>query len=215
MCKIEINKLTPAMSTEIQEHWEHVYEHKTPKEVSWTQDKPTTSLRYIFSCAADKSASIIDVGGGDSKLVDYLLEEGYKNITVLDISSAAIERAKIRLGNKAQLVNWVVSDITAYQPDRKFDVWHDRAAFHFLTNTEQISNYIDILAKSTTGYLVMATFSDKGPTKCSGLDIKQYSILDLQKQFEKLFQQIECLNEDHTTPFDTKQNFTFCKFKKR
>lgn len=202
------------MHSNNEQHWENVYQHKTPKEVSWTQDKPNTSLNLIFSCNPNKSASIIDVGGGDSKLVDFLLEEGFRNITVLDISTAALDRAKIRLGNKSHYVKWVVSDITNYTPDRKFDIWHDRATFHFLTTAEDINKYLNIAKHATNGHLIMGTFSDNGPKQCSGLDIKQYSEVQLVKQFEKAFQKIECIKEEHTTPFDTKQIFTFCKFKK-
>jgi SAM-dependent methyltransferase len=195
-------------------YWETVYETKTPEQVSWTQEVPRTSLDFITSLDLPKSARIIDVGGGDSKLVDFLLEDGFENITVLDISAKALERAKKRLGSKAELVNWVVSDITEFDPNTTFDVWHDRAAFHFLTTTEQIEKYMAIARNSITGYLTIGTFSENGPKKCSGLDIKQYSEETLTSELKDGFEKIRCITEDHTTPFDTTQNFLFCSFRR-
>lgn len=195
-------------------HWEQVYETKQPNEVSWTQEVPDTSLEFIHSFNLPKTAKIIDVGGGDSKLVDFLLDEGYENITVLDISAKALERAKSRLGDKASQVTWIASDITEFQADTTYDIWHDRATFHFLTTTEQISQYLDIANSSVNGYLTIGTFSENGPTKCSGLKIKQYSESELQKKLAKGFDKIRCITEDHTTPFNTKQNFLFCSFRK-
>lgn len=195
-------------------HWETVYGTKTPDQVSWTQEVPKTSLDFISSLNLEKSASIIDIGGGDSKLVDFLLEDGFENITVLDISEKALERAKERLGSKADLVNWVVSDITAFEPNTSFDVWHDRATFHFLTTTEQIEKYMITARNSVTGYLTIGTFSENGPKKCSGLDIKQYSEETLTAELQNGFEKIRCVTEDHTTPFDTTQNFLFCSFRR-
>jgi uncharacterized UPF0146 family protein len=195
-------------------HWETVYETKQPNEVSWTQENPKTSIDFILETRLGKSAKIIDIGGGDSKLVDTLLEEGFQNITVLDISEKALERAKKRLGKNAEKVNWIVSDITEFKPETTYDVWHDRATFHFLTTREQINTYIEIVEKRVNEFLIIGTFSENGPTKCSGLDIKQYSETELEKQFSKHFKKLKCITEDHTTPFKTIQNFTFCAFKK-
>ncbi|TSJ41326.1 class I SAM-dependent methyltransferase [Fluviicola chungangensis] len=197
------------------EHWEQVYETKTPEQVSWTQEVPQTSLDLIHSFNLQKSARIIDVGGGDSKLVDYLLEEGFEHISVLDISEKALEKAKKRLGAKAASVTWIVSDITAFDPVEVYDVWHDRAAFHFLTSPEQVEKYVDIARKSVSGYLAIATFSENGPKKCSGLDIRQYSEESLRTLLQNDFEKLSCITEDHTTPFDTTQNFLFCSFRKR
>jgi trans-aconitate methyltransferase len=197
-----------------QKHWEIVYKTKQPNEVSWTQDVPKTSLDFIHGFKLPKTASIIDVGGGDSKLVDYLLDEGFEHITVLDISETALQKAKDRLGERAHKVNWVVSDITTYKPTTHFDVWHDRATFHFLTTPEQIAQYLSTAKESINGYLAIGTFSDNGPEKCSGLEIKQYSEEQLQQQLSQGFAKIRCITEDHITPFNTKQNFLFCSFKK-
>jgi 2-polyprenyl-3-methyl-5-hydroxy-6-metoxy-1,4-benzoquinol methylase len=202
------------MDTEKRKHWETVYETKNPNEVSWTQETPKTSLDFIYSFNLPKSAKIIDIGGGDSKLVDYLIEDGFENITVLDISAAALLKAKQRLGEKGKKVNWIVSDITQFKPNTSFDIWHDRATFHFLTTPSQISKYIEIAEKSVNGYLIIGTFSDNGPKKCSGLDIKQYNEETLTKELKNSFKKISCVAEDHKTPFNTTQNFLFCSFKK-
>lgn len=197
------------------EHWEKVYATKQPHEVSWTQEKPKTSLDFFQSFKLDKNAKIIDIGGGDSKLVDYLLDEGYENISVLDISSNAIERAKQRLGDKATKVNWIVSDVTEFKPNEKYDCWHDRATFHFLTKNEEVNSYLEIAQKAINSYMVIGTFSENGPKKCSMLDVHQYTEDELQIQLEKGFEKIKCVNEDHITPFNTTQNFLFCSFKRK
>lgn len=195
-------------------HWETVYKTKNPDEVSWTQDFPQTSLDFIRSFNLAKKAKIIDVGGGDSKLVDFLLEEGFENISVLDISGKAIERAKKRLGDQAQKVNWIESDITEFKPKETYDLWHDRAAFHFLTLPEQIQTYVDLAQKTVAGYMILGTFSTNGPKKCSGLDIKQYDESQMETIFNH-FEKLECRLEDHITPFGTKQHFIFCSFKRK
>lgn len=202
------------METDRKNHWEKVYETKNPDQVSWTQEIPKTSLELIHSFALKKTAKIIDIGGGDSKLVDYLLEEGFENITVLDISEKAIERAKKRLGDQAIKVTWVVSDITEFEPKTTFDLWHDRATFHFLTTSEQVEKYRETAINFVNDFLILGVFSEKGPTKCSGLDIKQYTEKKLSEVFKEGFEKVHCVTEDHKTPFDTIQNFLFCSFKK-
>ena len=203
------------MTNPSKKHWETVYKTKQPNEVSWTEDIPQTSLDFIHSFEVPKTAKIIDIGGGDSKLVDFLLDEGYEDITVLDISEASLKRAKKRLGNKSKKVTWVVSDVTLFTPQTKFDVWHDRATFHFLTTQEQINKYLAIARKAVSGYVTIGTFSTNGPSKCSGLTIKQYSEDQLQRELSNGFNKIRCINEDHITPFKTIQNFLFCSFKRK
>lgn len=197
-------------------HWENVFATKQPHEVSWTQEYPKTAMDYLQNLSLSKTANIIDIGGGDSNLVDALLEKGYQNIWVLDISEFALERAKKRLGVKADLVHWVVSDITQFKPEVKFDFWHDRAVFHFLTEEESISKYVAIVsdAMADNGNFLLGTFSENGPLKCSGLEIKQYSENSMKQTFSENFEAIKCFTENHTTPFDTVQNFQFCGFKK-
>jgi len=197
------------------EHWEKIYVTKQPNEVSWTQEVPKTSLAFIQSFNLPKTAKIIDVGGGDSKLVDHLIEEGFTDLTVLDISANAIERVKKRLGSKSEKVKWIVSDITEFEPATDFDLWHDRATFQFLTTNAQIARYINIAGRSVKGYLIISSFSQSGPKKCSGLDIKQYNEENLTGEFKNEFEKIRCITEDHVTPFNTIQNFLFCSFKRR
>ncbi len=196
-------------------HWENIYSTKQPNEVSWTQEVPKTSLEFIYGFNCKKDAAIIDIGGGDSKLVDNLLQEGYQNITVLDISEKSIERAKQRLGEKAKKVKWIISDVNDFMPVEKYAIWHDRAAFHFLTTKEEIENYVEKANKAVSDYLIMGTFSETGPKKCSAIEIKQYSKEQLEAQLAKSFKKIKCVNEDHLTPFNTTQNFTFCSFKRK
>ena len=202
------------MENTIKKHWETVYETKNPEQVSWTQEIPKTSLELIHSFNLSKSAKIIDIGGGDSKLVDFLLQDGFENITVLDISEKAIEKAHLRLGANAKKVNWIVSDITQFEPTNQYDIWHDRAAFHFLTSEVDIDKYLKTIEKSVSQYLIIGTFSENGPKKCSGLEIKQYSEEAMTKLFQNEFEVVRCFTEDHTTPFDTTQNFIFCSFKR-
>ncbi|OIQ22586.1 MAG: SAM-dependent methyltransferase [Flavobacterium sp. MedPE-SWcel] len=197
------------------QHWETVYNTKQPHEVSWTQATPSTSLKFIESCNVPKDAKIIDIGGGDSNLVDHLLDLGYSNVTVLDISKKALERAKARLGDKAKQATWIVSDITKYTPEVEYDIWHDRAAFHFLTTKEQIEAYCNIISNNVKQQLIIGTFSDKGPLKCSGLEITQYTETSLSTLLANSFDKEHCITEEHTTPFNTTQNFLFCRFKRK
>jgi trans-aconitate methyltransferase len=194
-------------------HWEKIYTNKQPHEVSWTEEIPATSLAFIHGFHLAKTARIIDVGGGDSKLVDYLLKEGFQDITVLDISEQALARAKNRLGGQADKVAWIVSNITDFKPDEHYDLWHDRATFHFLTTGNQIEKYLSVASLSVKGFLTIGTFSHDGPAKCSGLNIRQYNEEELQQQLSKGFTKLKCITEDHQTPFHTKQNFLFCSFK--
>lgn len=199
------------------EHWEKIYETKEESDFSWFQLYPKTSIEFINLFNLPKDAKIIDIGGGDGHLVDALIELGYTNIYVLDISAKAIQRAKVRLGDKAEIVKWIVSDIIDYQPDVEFDFWHDRAAFHFLTTDTQIIRYLSIVSTAIKpeAFLVLGTFSENGPKKCSGLEIKQYTEISMSTLFEKDFQRIKCVEENHTTPFNTVQNFVFCSFQKQ
>ena len=158
------------------QHWENVYQTKQLSEVSWYEPIPETSLSIIKLFKLPKNAAIIDIGGGDSLLVDYLLMLGYTNITVLDISAKAIERAKERLGEKAEEIKWIVKDIVDFNPDQKYDLWHDRATFHFLVNKKDQDKYLETVHQYLTsdGYMVLSTFSEEGPEKCSGLPVRRY-----------------------------------------
>jgi ubiquinone/menaquinone biosynthesis C-methylase UbiE len=198
------------------QHWENIYSTKQLQDVSWYQPTPTTSIDFLKAFNISTSAKIIDVGGGDSFLVDNLLDMGYQDITVLDISAASLDRAKKRLGDKAAKVKWIVADATTFKPNEQYDFWHDRAAFHFLTQDEEINNYIETIREhlKPTGILIIGTFSEQGPKKCSGIEIKQYSEITMTERLQKFFEKVKCITVDHKTPFDTIQNFIFCSFKK-
>jgi len=201
------------MIVDTKEHWETIYQTKQPNEVSWNQEVPAVSLEFIHKFSIPKTAKIIDIGGGDSKLVDFLLAEGYSNVSVLDISESAILRAQERLGKDANKVKWIVCDILDFRPKEKYDVWHDRAAFHFQTDTAQIEKYLQIVKKSVDGLVIVGTFSVDGPFKCSGLEIKQYDEQGMKEKFEASgFQNLACKREYHITPSGAVQNFVFCSF---
>ncbi|MEO6132605.1 MAG: class I SAM-dependent methyltransferase, partial [Saprospiraceae bacterium] len=175
-----------------------------------------TSIELIKELNLPASAKIFDNGGGDSMLVDHLLELGFENITVLDISSHALERSKERLGDKANRVKWLVADEAHCNPGDQYDLWHDRAAFHFLTNEKEIENYIRTIQKCVRpgGFFILGTFSEMGPKKCSGLPIQQYSEKSITGKLNGYFEKIKCFTTDHHTPFDTVQNFLFCTMKR-
>lgn len=204
------------MMQNTKQHWENIYQTKDLKDVSWFQSIPTTSLDFIKEFNVPLNAKIIDVGGGDSLFADNLLQMGYTDISVLDISEHALERAKKRLGKDAVKIKWIVADASAFHPTEQYDFWHDRAAFHFLTSESEIENYIETIKKSISqnGVLVLGTFSEEGPKKCSGIEIKQYSEKTMVERLTQFFHKVKCISVNHKTPFDTIQNFIFCSFKK-
>lgn len=196
-----------------QEHWEKVYGSKPPDQVSWFRPHLEISLALIERAAGDRSAAIIDVGGGASTLVDDLLASAYTNVTVLDISQAAIEIAKRRLGESAQSVKWLCRDVTAEEfPEHAYQVWHDRAVFHFLTGPEDRLAYVRNVARAVKpgGHVIVSTFSLEGPAKCSGLEVMRYSADSLHEQFGRRFRLVESCKELHQTPFGTTQAFLYC-----
>ena len=203
------------MENNLKDHWEHIYATKQPHEVSWTQEIPTSSLKLIEELNLSKDASIIDVGGGDSHLVDHLLKMGFTNLTVLDISAAAIDRAKERLQYDSNKVNWIVSDILDFQPNTTYTLWHDRASFHFQTTEESIERYLSILKSAANSYAIVGGFSTDGPKKCSALEIKQYNEEALQECMAIAeLETRKTLRVDHTTPMGGSQNFLFGVFQK-
>src|SRR3989338_1710116 len=204
------------MTYDAKEHWGVIYKTKKPNEVSWYQEKPKTSLNLIVEIGLDKGAKIIDVGAGDSKLVDNLLDLGFRNITVLDVSLTALNRAKKRLGDRANEVKWIVSDLREFETNDRYDIWHDRAVLHFLTKEDDIKKYGEVVRKllKPNGYLITSTFSENGPKKCSGLDIKQYSEDSMKKLFSD-FEHIKSFEEEHTTPWNASQIFLYSIFRKK
>jgi len=195
-------------------HWERIYKTKTAQEVSWTENIPHTSLEFISNAKLSLDAKIIDVGGGDSQLVDHLINQGYKNLTVLDISETAIVRAQERLGASASQVKWIVSDVLDFNPEISYDLWHDRASFHFQASSESIRDYLTLLKRAAKGNVIIGTFSTNGPKKCSGLEIMQYNKASLKQLFEKYgYESLSFETQIHSTPFNTEQEFIFGSFK--
>lgn len=199
------------------DHWEHVYTTKATNAVSWFQEHAQKSLEIIQEIGLPKNAHIIDVGGGASVLVDELLADGYTNMTVLDLSAAALDAAKARLGIKASQVEWIEADITAADlPESRYDVWHDRAVFHFLNSQAERIAYVRAVMKSVKplGHVIVATFAEDGPTQCSGLPVSRYSSEELHAQFGDDFNLVNHSKEEHKTPFGTIQKFVYCYCRK-
>lgn len=195
------------------EHWEKVYRTKAPDSVSWYAPHLDTSFKLIRRAASDRHAAIIDVGGGESTLVDDLIGDGYDRISVLDISQTAIDVARQRLGGAGAHVAWYCSDITsATLPEAYFDVWHDRAVFHFLTQDADRIRYVEQVMRSVKrhGHVIVSTFGPEGPEKCSGLDVVRYDATGLHSQFGRSFELIDSATEIHHTPFGTTQQFLYC-----
>lgn len=199
------------MNTQL--HWEKVYRTKAPYEVSWFRPHLETSTSFIERSTQDHSARIVDVGGGESTLADDLLERGYKNLTILDISDTAIQVTKTRLAERADCVEWLVGDVTTIDlPADTYDVWHDRAVFHFLTSAADRAAYVERVRRSVRrgGHVVIGTFGPEGPAKCSGLDVKRYDADSLHGEFGRCFRLIDSTKELHQTPFGTTQQFLYC-----
>ncbi len=198
---------------ESKEHWERVYQAKSPEEVSWYEPTPEKSLELIANAGITREQSIIDVGGGASTLVDCLLREGFANVSVLDISASAIATAQQRLMGDANNVQWIVADITEVSlPAQSYDLWHDRAVFHFLTNPDDRQRYITLVnhALKPGGHIIVATFAPDGPARCSGLEVMRYAPEELHSVFGDNFTLMHSENEQHHTPFGTEQSFIYC-----
>lgn len=198
-------------------HWEDVYASKAVHETSWHQAEPTPSLDLIRHAAGARKPSLIDIGGGASLLVDCLLDEGFADLTVLDISGHALEQAKRRLGRRASRVEWVEADVTQFEAGRTYEIWHDRAAFHFLTEAEDRRRYVEVLLRTLAegGQVIIAAFAMDGPEKCSGLDIVRYDARSLGAELGTRFVQDEERYEVHLTPAGREQRFGFHRFRKK
>jgi ubiquinone/menaquinone biosynthesis C-methylase UbiE len=196
------------------DHWEGVHRQGAEREVSWYQERPATSLQLVASTGAGASARIVDVGGGASRLVDELLAAGFERVSVLDIAEAALERARQRLGSRASSVSWIASDVTTWNPDGAFDVWHDRAVFHFLVRAEDRAAYRSTLQRAlrSGGQAVIATFASDGPERCSGLPVARYEPESLAAELGPGFRLVESTHEDHRTPSGKVQRFQFSRF---
>lgn len=198
---------------EPQTHWENIYHTKSPTQVSWYQEHSELSLRLIQLTGVEKTGHIIDIGGGASVLADELLTDGFQHISVLDISATALQTSQERLGDKAQNVTWIEADITEVQlPLQQYDVWHDRATFHFLTSAEQRQRYIHTVQQAVKpgGHVIVATFALNGPTQCSGLDVIRYDPESLHHEFGDEFRLVKSTQETHKTPWGNEQPFVYC-----
>jgi SAM-dependent methyltransferase len=198
------------------DHWEQIYSAKKSTEASWYQQNPQRSVELIQATGVDVSARIVDIGGGASTLVDRLLEAGYQDLTVLDIAHAAIEQAKSRLGARADKVAWLEQDITIFSPHETYDVWHDRAVFHFLTDRLDRSSYVRIMSRALRpgAHAIIATFGLDGPEQCSGLDVVRYSPESMSAVLGDSFELVETSTDAHVTPHAAIQNFVYCRYKR-
>ncbi|WP_256805448.1 MULTISPECIES: trans-aconitate 2-methyltransferase [unclassified Bradyrhizobium] len=198
-------------------HWDTVYATKGEAEVSWFQDSPAISLEMIRAANPDHDAVIIDIGGGASRLVDALLQDGYRTLAVLDLSANALQKAKTRIGQAASTVDWIVADATAWRPTKTYDVWHDRAAFHFLTDPRDRAAYVERLRSAIApgGHVIIATFALDGPEKCSGLPVQRHDSASLSAELGRDFELVEVRSEIHHTPWQSTQAFQFSRFTRR
>jgi SAM-dependent methyltransferase len=197
-----------------QSHWENVYASKRENEVSWFQESPAPSLALIVEVRATPDSAIIDIGGGASRLVDHLIDRGFHDVTVLDLSAAALEASKARLGERAGSAQWLVADVTTWEPSRTYDIWHDRAAFHFLTEERDRAGYIARLKQGLKigGHAIIATFALDGPEKCSGLPVMRYDAARLGQTLGTGFKLLQSHGNDHATPWGSHQQFQFSVF---
>jgi SAM-dependent methyltransferase len=204
------------MQSDRQAHWEDVYTKKGENEVSWFQEKPAPSLQLIAQAGATHASAIIDIGGGASRLVDYLVDGGFEDVTVLDLSQGALEAAKGRLGGLAARVHWIVADATIWEPPTAYDIWHDRAAFHFLTEGGDRAAYVGRLERALKvgGHAIIATFALNGPERCSGLPVVRYDPASLGETLGRAFQLVNTRQHTHATPWGSDQSFQFSVFRR-
>jgi 2-polyprenyl-3-methyl-5-hydroxy-6-metoxy-1,4-benzoquinol methylase len=197
-------------------HWENVYRTKGEREVSWFQETPAISLELIRSAGAARHSAVVDVGGGASRLVDALVEQGYEAVTVLDLSESALAAAKARLGQAAAQVTWIVADVVEWKPLRRYELWHDRAAFHFLTEEADRSAYVACLREALApgGHAIIATFALDGPERCSGLPVVRYDAASVGRVLGNTFKLVESRRHDHQTPMGGTQHFQFSMFRR-
>jgi SAM-dependent methyltransferase len=199
-----------------QDHWENVYTTKGENEVSWFQENPTLSLELMTLVGATPRTAVIDIGGGASRLVDFLVERGFRTVTVLDLSETVLAAAKARLGSWANQVDWVVADVTTWEPQQVYDLWHDRAAFHFLTDEHDRKAYVACLTKAVKpgGYAIIATFAPDGPERCSGLPVVRYDAESLGRALGGAFELVETRRHEHLTPWGSEQRYQFSVFRR-
>lgn len=197
-------------------HWDTVYTTKSENEVSWFQENPAPSIELIDLARPTSASAIVDIGGGASRLVDSLVAGGFNHVTVLDISGAALEAAKARLGESASRVQWIIADVTKWYPMQIYDIWHDRAAFHFLTDPADRAAYVTRIKQAVKpgGHVIIGTFAIDGPEKCSGLPVHRYDAASLAKELGEGFELMDSRRHDHSTPWNSAQRFQFCIFRR-
>jgi len=202
------------MTDDRQAYWESVYSSKGEAEVSWFQEAPQPSMDLFKLVGAQPSDAVIDIGGGASRLVDHLIAAGHKDVSVLDLSSAALSQAQARLGEASSIVEWIVADASTWLPSRSYDIWHDRAAFHFLTEPKQQSRYMDRVRSALRpgGHVVIGAFAPDGPERCSGLPVDRHNAKSLGERLGKSFALLDTREYEHRTPWDSKQKFQFSTF---
>lgn len=205
------------MSLSRKDHWEHVYQTQSPTKVSWYQPVPAQSMAFIRATGVPVEAPIIDVGAGTATLVDVLLNSDYSDISVLDIAAAALTESSKRLGGAATSIHWIESDVLEFEPIRRYYVWHDRAAFHFLTDTTSVGKYMDVLRTALVpkGHFVLGTFGPEGPDRCSDHDVQRYSIEQLTMLLEADFDLMSFELEDHTTPTGNVQQYLYSAWRSK
>jgi SAM-dependent methyltransferase len=202
---------------ERQSHWQNVYQTKGEREVSWFQETPTISLDLIRATGLEANASIVDIGGGTSRLVDSLIAEGFHSVSVLDVSEKALATSRDRLGPRAKQVTWIVADVTTWRPNKSYDLWHDRAAFHFLTDLGDRTAYAECVrnAVGPGGHVIIGTFAPDGPERCSGLPVLRHDAASIGEVLGPSFKLIESRRHNHQTPGGTLQRFQFSRFQRQ
>jgi SAM-dependent methyltransferase len=214
ICVADAERMPPMIETDRQMHWQNVYASKSENEVSWFQENPAPSLDLVAAAGISGEAAIVDIGGGASRLVDNLLDQGFRRLTVLDLSANALAGAKKRLGHRAEGIEWIAADVTSWEPSATYDLWHDRAAFHFLTEPADRDAYLVRLNKALRpgGHAIIATFALDGPERCSGLPIVRYEPEGLARTIGHGFRLVESRRHDHVTPGGNMQRFQFSRF---
>lgn len=197
-------------------HWENIYRSKSEREVSWFEESPAISLDLIHAAEMGADAAIVDIGGGASRLVDALLDQGFADITVLDLSAEALTKAKARLGARSEKVRWIRADVTAWQPSRTYDIWHDRATLHFLTDATDRAAYAERVLRAVRigGQVIIGTFAPGGPSRCSGLAVVRHDAASLAQILGPSFELLESRNHVHRTPTGAIQRFQFSRFRR-
>lgn len=207
--------MSASNTAERRRHWERIYREKATDKLNWYQQRPAIVLDWIRELDLTPDAHIIDIGAGDSLLADHLLDMGFTDISLLDISTLALERVADRLGEQSKKLHWYAEDVLDFRPEEPFELWHDRAAFHFLREKSDIDRYVDLVGRAVCpgGHMILGTYSNEGPVTCSGLEVSRYSANELQELFGENFEPRSWVGVDHVTPAGGTQSFMYCLFR--